>query len=235
MKIVCLSDTHTYGRKVIVPDGDVLVHAGDHTFKGTESETLNALAWLESLPHKHKVIIAGNHDFFFDESFGNGHQFRSWVIHRSQSVETTLSHYPSITYLQDSSTIIDGVKFYGSPWSPYSEDWAFNFPDIDTAGRVARRTWGAIPVDTDVLLTHTPPAGILDFVDNRWGDDERVGDPYLRKAIFSRLTSLKLHVFGNLHESYGTEKVDGSDIQFVNASINTIDYDPFNDPIVIDL
>jgi calcineurin-like phosphoesterase family protein len=230
MKIVCISDTHTYGQHIAVPDGDVLVHSGDHTFEGTYREVHAALKWIDSLPHAHKVIIAGNHDFYFDERFPTGHLFRHWVIDRKGTVAELLAEFPSITYLQDSSTTIDGVKFYGAPWQPAFYQWAFNFPENDF-GVEARMTWAKIPDDTDVLLTHGPPRGILDLV-TQHGDD-RAGCVELRKRI-DELSNLKLHVFGHLHSGYGQAKVLGGPT-FVNACINTIEYQPTNAPIVVEL
>jgi predicted phosphodiesterase len=249
VKIVCVSDTHTYGKQIDVPEGDVLIHAGDHTFRGTESETKAAVKWLDRLPHKHKIIIAGNHDFFFDERFQNGHIFRNWEIRRSQTVAEFMAHYPSVTYLQDSAVTIDGVKFYGTPWQPRFHEWAFNFPLVGAKmlysnsvpphmhdREAAAAKWAEIPDDVNVLITHGPPAGILDTV---WGvsGDNRAGCPELRKRI-EGLHSLRLHVFGHLHEAYGKETfraADGSEIVFVNAAINTRDYDPTNAPIIVEL
>jgi calcineurin-like phosphoesterase family protein len=231
MRIVCVSDTHTYGPLIQVPDGDVLVHAGDLTFRGTLDEVHGELAWLASLPHKHKLFIAGNHDFYFDERFQDGHVFRNWVIERPTPIPALLAEYPELTYLQDSSVTLDGVKFYGSPWQPWYYDWAFQFKNGDR--NEAARKWGEIPLDTDVLITHGPALGILDKAYDR----DKLGDEYLRDAL-NDLTNLKLHVCGHIHESYGIKRLnrgDGTMVPFVNAAINNIDYRPINAPIVVDL
>ncbi len=157
MRIVCLSDTHTMGRRVTVPDGDVLIHAGDHTLRGTESEMIPALEWLDSLPHRRKVFIAGNHDWFLDENAPLG--FRTWDLRRWSSIEDMLKRFPALTYLQDSAATIDGVKFYGSPWQPRFQNWAFNFPAEPSP--LPQEVWEKVPADTEVLITHTPPFGYL--------------------------------------------------------------------------
>lgn len=232
MRIVCLSDTHTMGPQIRVPDGDVLVHAGDHSFRGTEKEVREAFEWLASLPHRHKVAVAGNHDFYFDE--GSPTFFRSWPLVRKTPIADLLAEFPGITYLQDSGAELEGVKFYGSPWQPWYYDWAFNFPHHDFEG-VAAATWAKIPADTNILVTHTPPRGILDAT---YPNDERQGCLALRLRLHE-LRSLRLHVFGHLHESAGKVALKqgeaGIDCTFVNASINTREYEPTNEPIVVDL
>ncbi len=65
MRIVCLSDTHNQHRNLDVPPGDILIHAGDSTFQGTLSEVSGFLRWINYLPHPHKILIAGNHDWLF--------------------------------------------------------------------------------------------------------------------------------------------------------------------------
>lgn len=236
MRIVCLSDTHCFGPRIAVPDGDLLLHAGDHTFHGTELETRRALDWLASLPHRHKVFIAGNHDFYFDRSAPPSfHYRRSWSLERATPVDTLLNEYPTLTYLEDSATIVNGYAIYGAPWTPWFHSWAFNFPQYD-ADVAARATWAKIPNGTNILLTHTPPDGILDRA-CIYPDDTRHGDPYLRNVL-DRRHSLRLHVFGHIHEQYGRKDViahDGRTRTFVNAALNTRRYEPTNRPIVVDL
>jgi Icc-related predicted phosphoesterase len=247
VKLVCVSDTHTYQKEVTLPDGDVLVHAGDLTFRGTYGETRAALEWLESAPFERKILVAGNHDFYFDERFKDGHVFRNWAIQRKRSVADLMTEFPSVTYLQDAAIEIDGVKFYGSPWQPWFHEWAFNFPllrdgDFKSYGNyidpahhdraAAAATWAKIPDDVNVLVTHSPPEGILDRCIGMGGDN-RAGCPELRKRLDSGLLYLRAHIFGHIHEAYGQEERSG--IQFVNAAINTRDYDPINAPIVVEI
>lgn len=218
MRIVCLSDTHTERERVVVPDGDVLVHAGDLTYRGRPDEIGYELDWLASLPHPHKVFIAGNHDWGFQNEYSV--QVRLHAARRS------------LIYLQDSGTDIDGVAFYGSPWQPWFHDWAFNLP---RNGPELEAKWAAIPDDTEVLITHGPPHGIRDKVGSaylRAGSPERAGCEKLRDRI-KQLSFLRLHVFGHIHEAHGTAERGG--VKYVNAAICNRQYYPTNPPIVVDL
>lgn len=228
MRIVSVSDTHTYGRRIQVPDGDLLVHAGDLTIRGTEAEVERELGWLGSLPHERKILVAGNHDWFFDPQMPA--RFHGYSLGRSRPIEAVLAGYPDIVYLQDSGCEVAGLKFWGSPWQPNFQDWAFNFPKTGEA--IPREIWARIPNDTDVLVTHGPPRGILDEV----APGRSVGDHVLYERI-RELRGLRLHIFGHIHEAYGrAERVlaSGATITFVNASSCTKDYRPINPPVVVD-
>jgi predicted phosphohydrolase len=209
MRVVCISDTHLIHQMVNlkVPDGDILIHAGDGTNDGTLGEVVEFVRWLGGFPHKHKILIAGNHDWLFQK----------------ESARAKALLPASITYLQDSAAKIERLKIYGSPWQPAFMGWAFNLP----RGRPMRKKWKRIPDDTDILITHGPPAGILD---QAYGG-ESVGCADLRETI-DRIKP-KLHVFGHIHKSYGSTVLGAT--QFVNASICNEEYLPKNKPIVIDL
>jgi len=228
MRIVSVSDTHTYGRRVPVPDGDLLVHAGDLTFRGTESEVERELDWLGSLPHERKIFVAGNHDWFFDPQMPQ--DFHGYPLRRSRPVEALLADYPNIVYLQDSGCEFEGWKIWGSPWQPNFQSWAFNFPKAGEA--IPLETWARIPSDTQILVTHGPPFGILDAV----APGRNVGD----RALYDRirnLPDLRLHIFGHIHEGYGRDErvlASGAKITFVNASTCTREYRPVNPPVVVD-
>lgn len=217
MRIVCISDTHSLHRHMHheVPDGDVLIHAGDICNSGMLIEEVDDFnAWLGELPHKHKIVIAGNHDHVAELT--------------PKTFERTLGN---AIYLRDAAWTIDGVKFYGSPWSPWFWDWAFNFPREElTTGETARATWREIPDDTQVLITHGPMREVRDAVNTSLG--EHIGCPFLRERI-EALPSLKLHVFGHIHEAYGL--THGAGVTFINASICDDAYRPCNKPIVVDI
>ncbi|HBR56581.1 MAG TPA: metallophosphoesterase [Blastocatellia bacterium] len=214
MKIVCISDTHNYGEQISVPDGDLLIHAGDATFNGTIEEIARFNHWFSSLPHKHKVFVAGNHD---------------WLFERQNSLARSLLD-PQITYLQDSAAVIEGVKIYGSPWQPRFYEWAFNL----ARGPEIAEKWRMIPDDVDILITHGPPNGILDAVSRKWGI-ENTGCEELRKRVeeISALGRLKLHVFGHIHCGYGVDNRFG--IKFVNASTCDDAYSAVNKPITVEI
>jgi predicted phosphohydrolase len=204
MRIVCLSDTHN--RQVKVPEGDVLVHAGDFSMMGRHGEIAEFNRWLGSLPHKHKIVVAGNHDWMFER---DPRQARALLTHA--------------VYLQDSEAAVEGLRIWGSPWQPEFCDWAFNLP---RGPRLAEK-WKLIPTGVDILVTHGPPLGIGD----RTVSGESVGCEDLMLAL-TRVRP-RLHVFGHIHEGYGVLRRDGT--IYVNAAVCDERYRPTQPPVVIDL
>ena len=213
-KIVCLSDTHNCNEQIEVPGGDILIHSGDATTIGSFEQVKAFNYWFAALPHRHKIFVAGNHDWLFEK--------------KNESARALLDR--SIVYLQDSSIEIEGLKIYGSPWQPRFFDWAFNL----NRGYELAEKWALIPGDIDILITHGPPNGILDLVPRRdW--HENTGCEELRKRVEEIAThgKLKLHVFGHIHCGYGTHEEFG--VKFVNASNCDEQYNPTQPPIVVDL
>ena len=143
MRIVCISDTHGMHRQIQVPEGDLLIHAGDSLARGTLDDLEDLDEWLGSLPHRHKIVIAGNHDWCFQDDPDDARKL------------LTNAHY-----LQDNGLELEGLRFWGSPWTPVFFNWAFN---LERGDAIAER-WSLIPEKLDVLITHGPPAGILDPV-----------------------------------------------------------------------
>src|SRR5262249_18296350 len=188
MRIVCVSDTHGYHTLTEVPDGDVLVHAGDLCRHGGLEDVEEFDRWLGTLPHKHKVVICGNHDWCFQE--------------RPAEARARITN---AIYLEDSGCEIAGLKFYGTPWTPLFHDWAFMKPDAELDEK-----WALIPPRLDVLITHGPPHGIWDMTARR----EHAGS----SSLLSRVYELqpRLHVFGHIHEARG--QAEHSGIMFLNAS-----------------
>jgi Icc-related predicted phosphoesterase len=207
MRIVCISDTHALEKYVTVPEGDVLIHAGDFTNVGEMSDVVHFNEWLGHLPHKYKLCIPGNHDLCFED-------------HEKESKKLLTN----AIYLRDSGVEIDGVHFYGSPWQPAFCDWAFNLP---RNGRELKGKWSRIPMNTDVLITHGPPFGILD----RAPSGQNVGCGLLAKRMSK--VKPKFHIFGHIHGGYGYRWVDG-ETQFINASICTEEYQPTNEPLIFE-
>jgi predicted phosphohydrolase len=176
VRIVAVADTHLYHDELVVPDGDVFVHAGDMCQGGDLDELRRALDWIRRLPHRTKVIIAGNHDFAFAEHAREARALAS-----------------GLTYLEDAGATIAGVTFWGSPWQPAFNDWAFNLP----RGRALAEKWALIPDHVDVLVTHAPPFGIGD----RGPTAGRLGCEDLLARV--TLASPKLHLFGHIHQDGG--------------------------------
>ncbi len=215
MKIVCISDTHNCNEQIAVPDGDILIHSGDATVRGTHEEVVDFLAWFSNLPHKYKIFVAGNHD---------------WLYETNNRTARLLTSSFNIKYLQDDFVEIEGLKIYGSPWQPRFFDWAFNL----NRGEELAEKWRWIPSDIDVLITHGPPNGILDEVPRQYFT-ENTGCEELRKRIeqIAELKKLKLHVFGHIHCGYGTHQEFG--VKFVNASACDEQYQPTQPPIVVEI
>ena len=209
MHIVCISDTHSRHDQLEVPPGDVLIHAGDSTMVGRVEEVAKFNHWLSRLPHPHKIFIAGNHD---------------WLFEKEPALAENL--ITNAVYLRDSRVTIGGVKFYGSPWQPRFMHWAFNL----SRGSEIRRKWDLIPEDTDVLITHGPPHGILDLVpSDMTGNYEHTGCEELLLAV--KRVKPKLHVFGHIHEGYGVAR--RASTTFVNACVCDAAYRPINEPVII--
>ena len=202
MKIIAISDTHGMFKDIVIPDGDLLIHAGDILGQGTLKELSEFNEWLGEQPHKYKIIIAGNHDWCFEKDEVTSRKILTNGI-----------------YLQDESITIDGFVFYGSPWQPWFLDWAFNLQ----RGLPLKQKWDLIPENVDILITHSPPQYILDLTNN----NERAGCEELANAV--KQIKPKFHVFGHIHEGYGKVLFDGC--MYINASVNTEQYRPINQPI----
>src|SRR5713101_7323264 len=145
LKLCCISDEHEKQDKIVVPDGDVLIHAGDETFEGKIPAFAKFVNWMKQQPHKHKIFVAGNHSLNFQN--------------RDRHFSINLLREAGITYLEDSWTEIEGLLFYGSPFSVSFYDWAFGLPK----GKATAEKWSHIPDATNVLITHGPPYMIGDY------------------------------------------------------------------------
>lgn len=203
MKIVCISDTHGYTPEI--PDGDVLVHSGDYTQRQSSTELDYFVYWFRDLPHKHKILVPGNHDRVFEDS-------PEYVM----SIVMDKFHV-----LIDNEIVIEGIKFYGTPSQPVFYNWAFNHSE-----RIREEKYSLIPEDTDVLITHTPPFTVLDFVRSI-----HVGCPLLLERV--KKVKPKYHVFGHIHEGYGT--ISDENTTFVNSSICDDNYRPINQPVIVEI
>lgn len=209
MKLCIISDTHNKHKRLAkLPDADVIIHAGDFTSVGHSHEIVNFMFWYSNLPYKHKLIIAGNHDWLFEI---NG------IIAREKVPE-------GVTYLEDSGVEIDGIKFWGTPVQLPFNNWAFNRPEEKLA-----QHWAAIPDDTDVLITHCPPYSIFD-----WSiyDKIHTGSPSLYKEVAERIKP-KVHIFGHIHSGYGIKVIENT--TFINASNLDEDYMCVNSPVIFNI
>lgn len=218
MKVVAISDTHCLHDRLTLPEGDVLVHAGDFCNYGDIPEVARFHLFLSRVSPNYKevIVIAGNHDRIFES--------------QSSLAESLLrQNLDNVHYLRDSSVTIDGIKFYGSPWQPAFNNWAFN---LERGEEIASK-WALIPEDTDVLITHGPPYGILDDVAFPNDGKPNLGCVDLVEAV--KRISPTFHVFGHIHidlnfHSTQVEERDGT--TFINASICNDNYLPKNPPVI---
>lgn len=210
MKICIISDTHNKHKHLgILPEADVIIHCGDMTSEGKEHQIRNFFKWFSELKqYKYKICIAGNHDWLFEKS---GYWARKLVPN-------------NIIYLEDNETIIDNIKFYGTPVSKPFCNWAFNRPE-----EILNKHWLAIPDDVDVLITHELPYSIMDYVERENG---HVGSPSLYFEVVNRIKP-KIHTMGHIHEGYGIKVID--DITFINASNLNENYLCVNPPILVEI
>jgi predicted phosphodiesterase len=214
MNITCISDTHSKHEHIpskYLTGGDCIIHAGDVSGRGTKQEIEVFLAWYNELPYKYKILIAGNHDFFFEQA-------------PEYEIEAMLAKYPNIIYLNDSGVEIEGFKIWGSPVQPWFYSWAFNRKGTEICAH-----WDMIPLDTNILITHGPAKGYLDLTKR----GTSTGCPYLLEKI-TEMTNLALFVHGHIHEAYGRVDFPDGGV-FMNASVLNLDYVMSNLPLEIEL
>ena len=201
MRILHISDTHSRHRLLTdLPAADIIVHSGDISWAGKPEEVMDFINWFCGLNYRYKIFIAGNHDYCLD----------------SKKPDAIQRHLPeNCFYLYDSAVTIEGLKFWGAPFF-ISDELRGNFKEIAEL----------IPPDTDVLVTHRPPFGILDRAGNI-----NFGCPELLAAVMK--ISLRYHLFGHVHDAYGMKKEVG--ITFVNGALLDGNYSLVNEPVVIEI
>jgi len=216
-RLTFISDTHTKHDKLngFLPGGDILLHSGDLTSRGYITEIEEFAKWYDKINnYDTKVFICGNHDFGFQDD--------------SQRVTGLLTGYKTIDYLQDDWMMVgedydNTVKIWGSPWQPEFHNWAFNLP----RGEKIKEKWDMIPMDTDILITHGPAFGKLDYVPY---DGKNVGC----EDLLNRIQEIKpkIHLCGHIHSGRDVVFSDGT--LYINASVLNDRYEFRNKPITID-
>ena len=204
LTIVCISDTRELHRELDVPDGDILIHAGDFTMFSKSAAAIDDFnEWLGELPHRWKVLVPGNHEFFLESDPSRRRLISNATVLINEGVE------------------VAGLKTWGSPTAPLlGAVFGLSSP-ADRASLYAK-----IPGDVDVLVTHGPPYGILD---RSPGALHHAGCPQLLEAV-TRLKP-KLHVYGHVHGAHGI--VSTEDTLFVNAALLGPDGDLDASPVVL--
>lgn len=201
MRILHISDTHNQHHSLTdFPEANVIIHSGDFSFAGTEAEFRDFLKWFSSLNYRHKIFIGGNHDSFLEEN---------------SAIEIRKILPSNCHYLSHSEVIIEGLKFWGIPM--------FVSEDID--GSYFEKI-KQIPANTDVLISHHPPLGILDL-------DGKInfGCPELLHKTLE--IQPKYHLFGHIHNDYGIEKSKST--TFINSSVLNGNYELSNPPVLFEI
>jgi Icc-related predicted phosphoesterase len=228
MKIDCTADLH--GSFPELEGGDLLIIAGDLTSNDTVLAWKAFFDWLQKQDYRKKIYIAGNHDNFLVSCLNST---------LAKDVYTDLKLDDDTEYLCDSGTEFEGLKIWGSPWSLWFK--GINPHCTAFTGREGdlRNKFELIPKDTDILITHSPPLGILDRI-HEWGDIDKpldFGLNSLRQQLYGERIKPRLHVFGHIHENYGhiPKMLDFPGVQFVNAAHMNREYEPVNKPIRIEI
>ena len=221
LKCCFISDTHSLHRELDIPKCDYLFHTGDLTGNGGIIQLQDISNWfyelkVEGIVKEDVICIAGNHDECLSPTYANN------VLARNFLKE-------NCTYLDEESyVLINGMTVFGSAYTPLFFDWFFMHPRFE----MYDKAWSKIPNNTELLLTHGPAYGILDFVNNTYNDDHHVGCKGLLQKL-GELPKLKYHGFGHLHASYGKEVING--ITYINGSVCTEGYKAKNKPILIEI
>ena len=204
LKIVCISDTHKTGYRCFLPKGDILIHSGDLGIRD-EFDLNYELNYFSDLGFKHVIFIGGNHDLYLEQ-----------LYKAKIDVQTPIN----VHYLMNNSITVNGIKFWGSPYSPVYNKWVFMgfLPEL-------KKIWDTIPLDTDIIITHCPPFGINDQVKGI-----SMGCPGLRDKI--KEIKPKFHIHGHIHEGHGIYCDENT--TYVNASLMDGFYSLCNKPLEID-
>lgn len=204
--------------KYPVPDGDVLVHAGDLTNTGKYVELLHVVDWMKNLPHEHKLIVCGNHEL---------------EVSGDTQLVKDIFEKDGIRVIHDEVVDIDGVKFYGQPRTPEFFDWGWMY----RRGFEANQIWSGLPEGIDVVVCHGPPFGYGDVCPDYTNRHKGTSASLVHVGCAEqaqRLSEVKpsFVVCGHVHFSYGPHATPWGTV-VVNSSICTERYEPSNRPPVI--
>ena len=222
MKLVMISDTHNFHNKMIVPSGDVIIHAGDATGMGKEWEIRAFIEWYSKLDFDYKIFVPGNHEVVLEYNY---EEWSQWftdagidILNENLLTVNGMSQYDWKEY---------EYKIYGSPITPQFGNWSY----MKARGAEIKKHWDRIPDCTDILVTHGPPHMILDGVPRFNGYVDFCGCEELANRVLH--LEPKIHVFGHIHEGAGTIKEGNT--EYINASQVDGNYSLVHSPIVRNL
>lgn len=225
LKICAISDVHCRWKNLNIPEVDILISSGDYSFKGEKHVVKEFHEWLNKQDAGYIISVQGNHELWVEKNF-------------QEAKEIAEKACPGVHFLQHSPIEIEGIKIFGSAWTPWFYSWAWNArrtPEQALAfgGPFIGDLWKDIPDDTNILVTHGPPYGILDELVYPDGTPkgELVGCEELSKRI-SQLNQLDLHIFGHIHCGAGQKHLNG--VSYYNASVCDEQYYPSNPITIID-
>lgn len=219
INITTISDTHGKHDLLDVGSGDLILHAGDCTPRGSNADIEEFLRWYGDLDFEMKVLVAGNHDFGFENN--------------PDYCEELCKNY-GVVLLNDSGVKFHGLHIWGSPVQPWFHNWAFNRMRNEVMATTKHpyigNHWNLIPKNTDILVTHGPPQGILDKTADRY---DRMGASVGCEVLRKKIEEIRpvLHVFGHIHEARGVEidRSGNSPITYVNTSSLNLQYRPYKE------
>lgn len=234
MKIVAISDIHGKWNKIEIPECDILISAGDYSFRGEKHMVKDFHAWLNKQDANHIISVQGNHELWVESNF-------------EEAKEIANNECPGVHFIGDGEAVnIEGLNIYGSAITPFFCDWAWNRARGSEPDTMYYRNktklvlpikpyWDKIPENTDILVSHGPPLNFLDTVYNFDGvtPKDRVGCADLRDKVLFGLPNLKHHIFGHIHSGYGHAEFMGK--HFWNVSICDEQYQPTNPITIIEI
>ncbi len=242
MRITHISDTHNKHNQLDgkLPGGVLLIHSGDISSLGRQSEVERFIKWFGKQNYTHKVFIAGNHDMTFDreellrKKLAHFEGRTQWDTECAEGkpewLIELLGNLPDgVHYLENSSVKLEGINIWGSPYSPsFGYGWAFN---ADRGNDIAQ-IWNGIPMETDIVITHSPIYGYNDRAQNT-GQNVGCAD------LYHRLKDVQphLHFAGHIHEAYGWKTMGLTswyDLQTFNGCSCNLRYEADNEPITFD-
>lgn len=220
MKIVSISDLHNQFPKKM-PKGDILTVSGDLCFALKDDYLTqkhhieNFIQWckflLDDKIYKTIIWIAGNHDIVLE----------NLILNKKE--DEFIKYLPkNVYYLRDNLVEINGIKIYGTPWTPPFCKWGFNTPESKLDDIFSK-----IPENTDIILSHGPAYSICDNIErpyDKWAP-EKLGSKALLKHL-KRVCPAWL-LTGHIHSAQHipVELVQGNQIiKCVNVSILSEDY-----------
>jgi len=216
MKIVCISDVHCKWDKLTIPKCDILISAGDYSFLGEPNVVRDFHKWLDEQPAHHIISVQGNHEKGVEKNFALSKQIAEEAC-------------PGVHFMEEGLVEIEGLKIWCSAIQPFFCNWAWN----RHPGQQIQKHWDKIPDGVDIVVTHGPVYGILDWVpqfDRKTGElgVRHCGCPQLLKKILE--VKPKYHICGHIHPAAGQNVSDG--ITFINAAICNDAYEAVNPPII---